>query len=441
MISLSSQKRPILTVAGIAILMLAIFSILLTGTSHFDRSVAEQKLHEFSEFIAQEAAAGGKEGKFTFGSIEMEGWGYDKQGIVKNVSLEVSEEALLDTNKLSVSTGTLIIRPNRMVADSWLFVFPEPFNVIQNSQLTGTVIASGPITYGIQNLKINGDPGHVHRLQLPNQISLLPATVAGETNEVQGRIDITYAENPTLTVRYVPQNQSYSISYLFNNLRVVRDGASLIAVGLLSSQHDEAMAQDGKVSGKYALAMENIVTGQDTMDVKPYNVSADFSYHGDQPSMDMRGLAPDFSNMEIEFGNLSISGEGYKVRATGMLTTASDDPLPFGALDVDINDINKLMDSGLVPEQVKGAVTHALQKITGGTAESHVVFALKREKNGVFYVGNITFEHLAATVITHMLKPTVAPLPPSPAVETVEPLPAPIESAPSAGEPVEQARH
>src|SRR5258706_11683470 len=148
MVPSDSRKTSRLTqIVGLAILGLTVVTILFSGSSRIDRVAIEHKLQDFAEYVAHDAASAGKEGKFAYGSIAIEGWGYKKYASVANVTLEFAEKSLLGTNRWSFSTRRMLVVPDAVVPGSLFFIFPEPVNVIENSQLKTTITGAGPFQF------------------------------------------------------------------------------------------------------------------------------------------------------------------------------------------------------------------------------------------------------------------------------------------------------
>jgi hypothetical protein len=418
------QKKTAVSAFGIAILAACLYVILFAGVSHVSQESVGRRLNQFAEYVAREAANTGKEGKFTYGPVAIEGWAYDKQAVVTNVSLEVSEKALLDTNKWSFSTTRMIVRPDQTAPDHWLFIFPEAFNIIENSQLRTVVTFPSPVTYNFFETTKDGKRLQTHSLKLPEQITLSPTNNADAAMAGEKPVVITFDPNPKVKAHRYPDTREYEIAYQFSNIKVSSDNEGSLAIGSLSSQQNETSARDSRVTGKYVLHVTDLVVTENEKVSKPYEIHADFAYQGDQPNMELNRLTPNFINMSLDISQISLATEDFRFKVSGTLSMAADDPLPYGTLDVKIDHFDKFLKSELVPEHSRGSVLAAVSKVTGNTPEhlagvTDVSFPLKRDKNGVLYVGNTTFESLAATVVSALLK-----LPP-----------VPVENTPAAGAP------
>ncbi len=408
MIDLGTRRNLLKPIAGIAILSAVLVMILLTGASVISQGAVEQRLQQFSSFVSQQAASNGKQGKFTYGAVGTEGWGYDRQVVVENVSLEISEKALLDTSKWSLSTTKMIVASD--LTGGLLFLFPEPVNVIRNSQVEAVLSFPTPLGYHFEEIT-GARPGYAHTLQLPRELVFAPPGAVGDTH-AQVRTLVSYDANPLFTIRVFPQDKAFENETRFTNIKISEGEGTKIAIASVSSRQSEVVEQNGQVSGNAALSMVDIFSGEQDTSSKPSTFDLEFTYHGDAPGMNMHVLAPQLVNMTMQISKLSLSTDDYRVKAAGTLATLADDPLPSGTLDVEISDVEKMI--AAMPEMARPGMRAVLHKIVPVAPEppsSAVSFVLRREKNGVFYVGGITFEEMMASLFSNMLSPAAPPPP------------------------------
>lgn len=456
---LDTRKSPrLLPILGLLILIAAVGIILFTGASGMSRESIEQRLRQFSDQITSEAAKSGREARFAYGNITMEGWGFNKRATVENVSLEVAEKSVLDVNRWSLSTAKMLAEPDPVTANNLVFVLPEPINVIENSQIKTVVTFSAPLKFTYFNGMVNKTQRIEQNFHFPDKIFLTSAQTAGEPADKTNDVVISYDENPVFTIKSEPATGARDANYAFRDVKIAMGDGSQATIASLSSILTEKPGADKKPVGNYKLMLVDLILRDSERTSHAYTITTNFDYTGDIPSLSMNKMTLTPENSLITLNQLLIASDSFKIKAEGKLMLASDDPLPSGMINVDIDNVQSLINSELVPEASRPSVMDALQKITGQPVGSltNVTIPVKREKSGMMYIGNVTFEELVASLLANMIrsappgapvavppaeqKPADAP-PPAPAVNAPPPVvaPAPEAPAPVAKEPVKGA--
>jgi hypothetical protein len=426
-------KNPlIMKIAGVTAMLVAIAVVLFSGAPGINKAAIEAHLRHFSEYVAKEAAESGKEIKLTHGDIRIAGWGYNKRGVIGNVSLELVEKSSMGATSRSFSTAAVQVKPDHSASGRMVFVFAEPIHIAENGQPKTVITSSAPLRYAYFNGPARKLPEIVHTLLLPNEIILMNAETGETPWEGAGTV-ITYDSDPLVEARFLPEKRERSFVYAFHNLRVTeqRSGRET-SVASLSSDFHETQGEDKRVSGKYELMIADMAVWEGEKSSRPYSLSADINYHGDAPDFDLGALAPNFGNTDVTVNHIRLMGDEFKINASGTVTLASDDPLPSGKLAVVMENAGKFIESDLISDEWRSTVSQALQQVSGQPIDpaAQLEFALKREKNGVFYVGKTTFEALAAAILADLLKlPGQFPAPTPPAEA-----PSPGETPPPAAD-------
>ncbi len=395
----SSQR--LISIIGILIMAAAIAVIMSSGASIINKEGIEQRLQLFSVHVADEAAKQGREGKFSYGAIGMEGWGYSKYAVVQNVSLEIAERSVLDTTRWTFSTTRMLVMPDPVTASTLLFVFPEPVNVIENSQLRTRVLFSDPLRYSYFDGMEKQAHTIVHAVYLPPQVTLAEAHAVDSPAGKEEKI-ITYDPNPLVRLTVRPEVNEREGIYAFANLRITETNGQMITASSLVSRFSESGGEDGRPLGSYTLQVDDLaLKGQ-----KTYDINADVSYRGDMPFLTLKDWTPAAGETDITLNRFSVAGEDFMVKASGAFSRATNDPLPFGSIMIEIDNLRQLLASDLVPEQAREPLADILMKATGQTAVPmvHTILPVKREQNGTLYVGQMTFEEVAASLLAKLFK-------------------------------------
>jgi hypothetical protein len=407
-----NQKSSLpMTLFGVAIMIAAVLIVLFSGASGITASNIESHLQHFGEFAAKEASESGRQAKFTYGDIHVEGLGYAKRGTINNVILEVKSAA----TKWTFTTPAVLVQPDPTTPSRLFFIFAAPIEVMEDDKPATTIAFASPLKYSYFNGRYSKTPTILHSLYLPEKITLTAAGAAVP------HTTIVYDQRPVAEARFLPETHERNFVYAFRNLKITTEDSETIMKSI-SSDFNEAQDAENHVNGRYMLTIDDLAIKSAERISKPYSISADLNYNGDMPPPETSGMG----NIQIAVNKVALMGNDFKVLASGNVALAVDDPLPAGKVDVTMENVGKFLESDLVPDSLRPTVAEALQKITGQPAEAatNAVFVLKREKNGVFYVGNTTFEALTAAMLSGLLQlPDLAPSSP-PAEEspaTVEP--------------------
>jgi hypothetical protein len=427
----SGKRRyhPMSAALGVAILAASILVILFTGAPGMTQIDIEQHLKQFSTDIGSEAAGSGREAKFNWGNITIEGWGYNKHGMVDDVSFELAEKSLLDTTRWTLSTAKMHVYPDPSMLRRLIFVFSEPVNVIENGQLKSIMTFSSPLKYVYYDGLLHKVHVIEHAVHLPEQITLTPAkTIDAASKDVPGNVMITYDKDPVWKFKSMPDSGERESEYLFRNMKIASQDGTQATIASISGGFKEKPGDDKRPLGNYKLAVIDLALRDSDKSTKSYSLSADINYTGNLPDMKQGRLVAATGDTELTLNQVQLTTDDFKVKASGTISMVNEDPLPSGKLDIDIDNVQKLVASELIPASSRRVVASALQKITGQPFESltNVTIPLKREKNGLLYVGTVTFEELAAATFSDMLKNApaseAAPMP-APSPETAVPEP------------------
>ena len=376
----------------------------------FSRELLVQKLEALSQSFARHAHENGKEGKLTYGEITVTGWGFKKHATIKNISLVVSEKGLLDTTKWTLSTATVEVTPDTFVEGQLYFTFPDPINIIENSDQKAVVTFPTPPKYAYFAGKKNKVNQVEHVVSLPASITITPSRSVDDVNVTKSDVlTVTYDANPTLSNIFLLDTKEHKSVVEFKNLKINGEEGARAVATLLSSKFDEKQISDTKLEGHYTLQVTDLLLLIGENEMKPYNITADLSTSSTLSHP--RGKegepkpAPVATSADIQINQLTLVTSDFDIKVDGKVSEAQDDPLLYGSANLTINNVANFIASELVPQQTRGALAMAIEKIVGTPvdATTSVLIPLNREKNGVFYINNLTFEELAASIFTDLM--------------------------------------
>jgi|CXWL01.1.fsa_nt_gi hypothetical protein len=418
-------------VMAVAVILL----IWLGAGSLMGKSEVENGLKQISAQLADVGDKHGKNVKLSYGDISIEGWGSGKKAVVHNVSVDMSDKVAGDISKVSASVDDIVVSSDPVNLHKLLVQISKPITLSQNSQVIKSFSFSEPLKYYYLQIKDGNAQSFQHEVVFPQQISVSgrdakDAAVAGEVKIDDEEISVSFAENPFLKVIDTPEQKTNSFSYGISGLRIFQKDQNIITIGELKSSLDEELGDvEGRIVGKYILSASDIAFYSGENSTKPYSVSVNTDITSDAIEGDKK-VAPQIDsgsvdvsvnqpakveelgssrNREVVINNVILSNPDFKMQATGKFSNIKGDPLPSGEINVDIDNLAQFLDSEIVAMQNRKMVETALEKMLGEplSGKEQVSILLKRDKGGVFYVGQTTFEGLVASVLSGSIIPSM----------------------------------
>ncbi|MFO0389024.1 MAG: hypothetical protein ACK502_04800 [Alphaproteobacteria bacterium] len=416
--SLSHRQK---SAFGLIVLALILVSILAGSGDVLNKERVEILLQRFGNYVQQEAVLQDKEAKFTYGSVVMEGWGFDTRAIISDISLEMSQKRLLDTSRLSLSTQSAVARKGSSGFNRIEFEFKEPINIIENSQLSKTITPSAAITYAFAEQK-GAISSHV--IRFPEQLIIAPVPAAGDEEIVRERMIVSFGKDNYLKAEATEAGVTNKIHYYLPDVKIVSDNNSSVSIAEFTVNSNVEQLEENKFAGRFEWRATDLVIHDGATHSKPYSLIIDSDFSGAQVKLDYFNVMPGFSDMDFTVHKMALIGENFNVIANGKASLAVDDPLPSGNMDIEIVNADGLIASDLISEPFKNTVRSALKRMSGVKDKDNFAertsVAIKREKNGVLYIGGITFEELTASLLGEFFKLT----PPSePAADVLSVMP------------------
>ena len=346
------KKRPVfLQIAGIIVLIFTLVTILFSGARSLNRETVEARLKQFSSSLSQAATDNGKEGTFSYGTVALEGWGYNKRAVIQDISLLISDKNSLNASSWILSTPKMQMASDPAVAGNSLFEFPEPISVIKNSQPKATITFPVPLKYGYYEGKVNKKALVAHTLYLPPEIRITPT---GETDN-SGSVVITYDEHPEFFVKSYPQTGEREAGYKFNNVKVVSDTVQT-TMGAFNSHFKQKINADKRAEGDYSLTLVDFTLRNGDKSTQAYTFSTDISYIGDQPKLRADSLTPAMGNADVTINQMLLATDSFKIKGEGKLSANTQESLPWGTMTLTIDHVAAFIQSELIPEPVRPAV-------------------------------------------------------------------------------------
>jgi hypothetical protein len=444
----TEKKQPLLLrVFGPIILLACLLVTILEGADAVSKDIIETHLRELSDSFSKQAALNGKEGTLTYGDISIEGFGFDKYAVIHNVSASVAEKGVMSSSKWTLSTASVTVTQDAFIEGQLFFTFSDPLNIIENSELKSIVTFPRPPKYSYLDGKRGKSRLIEHILSLPEQITISPAKSVDDTSVTKASDTvITYDPNPVINNIYQLDNKEHSIHVEFKNVKIA-DGEGVRAMAnLVSNKFSEKQTDETQMTGRYQLTVSDLFLLISENAMKPYNINADFTTTSTlaAPVLSDKGIAtnpPMATSADITINSFDIITSDFGIRVDGAVTDSLDDQLIFGQTNVHFNNIANFLSSELVPQHAKGALSMAVERVMAQPFDRlvDITITLKREKKGVLYVNDLTFEDVATSLFTDLMKASEQPegmsiAPPSSGVSQL-PARSPVHTAPAGAAP------
>ncbi|NBX02974.1 MAG: hypothetical protein EBR02_02690 [Alphaproteobacteria bacterium] len=381
----------------------------MSSSAAITKQNIEKNLQSLAKFVEKQAADSGREGKLTYGDVVFEGIGFGKRAIIHNVTLSLAEKSMTDTSKWSLSTASVVVVPDAFLDEKLFFHFPDPINVTENSDLRSTIsfLEAPKFSY------FDGTIKNVHSIEqvltLPEKITITPAlSVDDTTTPKTGVVEIAFDKSPVINSTVLPDSKERIYNLDIKNIKVSSAQTARLVASNIASHYSEKQVDENTLEGKYTLSLVEVLLLNGETVMKPYTFAADLNIKSkvqrtaetaEKPAITTTNLA------DVAINKLSLLSSEFEIKAEGKASAAVDDPLFFGDGTVTITNAGNAVASDIIPQQAKGPVSMALQKLTGAPveAETQVSLPLKREKNGIFYINTMTFEELANSIFTDLM--------------------------------------
>lgn len=411
--STEHKKEPlVIRILGPIIVLACFIFTILNGAKPITQEVLKYHLQEFSENFSKQASLNGKIGTFSYGDVSIKGWGFDKYAVIENASISVAEHGLLHSSKWTLSTASVIVTPDSFIEGLFVFSFPDPLNIIENSELRSLVTFPRPPKYSY----LEGRRGRVrvleHALFLPEKMTFTPSRSVDDTRVTEAEQTIvSFDANPTIKSVYQLDDHARSIDIAFKNVSVTKGESVRAMINSLSSSFSEKQTGEKEMGGNYLLQVIDLMLPVGENMMNPYNITASFATSSQlsEPFTTLKSgvvTLPMATRADIAINALDILTTDFGVRIKGHITDDLEDPLIFGNANIDINNVKKFIGSELIPQHARGAFSMAIAQVVGQPVDQLVdtVISVRREKNGGLYFNDMPFEKVAAALFSDLLK-------------------------------------
>jgi|GEM_PF-3013815 len=439
-----SKKCSAIAVLAVGAGAAALWFVWFGPSSLINKELVESNLQRLSSQLGAFASEHGKEAKISYGEIEIAGWGYGKKAIVHNPVVEVSVKGEGVSKAWAASTNSVLVESDSVNSGRVILLIADAINISEDGKARETVTFSEPLKYGYLATQIGAEQSAQQDVYIPKKITISQLDASGvaaggdcansdagcasqEGASAKAQTTISFINAPTLQIISSQQSEKSSISYDFSGMEITSNDGNKLIVGTAAGKFNKENEAEGKPSIKYNFTLGDVVVSDATHTSKPYAFNFDVAVSGDSSAAPAVAPAPvtvdggtaqepaktpevaaasvASSGQKIALNNLSVSGQDFKVHASGNILVEAGDIMPSGLVELKIDNVPQFLSSELVPADSRGLVEGLLEKMAGKPVakEESISIPLKREKNGTFYLGQANFEALAASALSDTL--------------------------------------
>jgi hypothetical protein len=410
MASLNLKKNKTLcSLLGVAVVAAGVWFILFGASTFLSKELVQSKLADMSREFASLSQRAGNVGKFTYGEIAVEGWFLSKHAVVRDVAVEVAEGEASDARSWKLAADEVHAKLDVANTNRFLVSAPGPLTLSFRGVPSIKVALAEPFTYGYLDSQVEGARTIEQRFELPTQLTLSDVNVS-QTADSANPADkqdvlVTFSEKPVLTLLTSPETKTSDITYNLKNMVVKSGETSNFTLGEVDARVNQMPSAEGRIAANYVLKVKDAVLYVGDRAFSPYELNINIATDAQEVATPPADGTEAPNSLDMSFNDVSLVGKDFALRLTGKLSGATNDPLLFGGLTFKVEGVQPFLNSDLLPAFVRPLVTAVLEKSSGQKLDgiTDLPIALKREKNGVFYVGQVTFEELAAVFVTGLM--------------------------------------
>lgn len=432
------QSNTPTTVIGVLVLAAAVGVILFTGNQPLTVEFVRAELEATSARLAANASVKGRQASLSYGEIRTQGFLFDTKVVVQNPVITYTSTKNGQPSTVSAATDYVVFGTGDMSGGNFYVDMPAPIRVQTSASETFTLSDAGTPRIAAAKMIENGTALQRFALQLTGPITVSPPD-AGEGAATPKPITISFAPNPTISLNNATDGSITSNQFEFKDISIVAQGEAQDAITIASANvlAKKTRADKGDESLDVVTQLTDLAVTQSGAPGSKYDFTASIegilhppatqstTHVGDPVANAPTSLAYTPPEAEINVREISLGNDHFKATARGLVVKSADDSLPFGTVEVDINNFSYLRDSDLISAQEKPLMMNLITQINGEPLSADAkdfVFKITREKLGTSYVGKTTFEALTASLMANMMALPESAAPPIPPAVSTAPL-------------------
>jgi len=405
---MTATKTGLIKNNGVAIILVVL--LLLTTVGFFvsraglDKELVDKRLTEWSDIVAEKAAAKGYKFQFTHGEVSVEGGLFSRKAVSpKIVARFTSDAGNGEDSGWEIATDVVEILPKSASLQALSVHFTAPVNIRGDHryrieytpELAIDLFSADNANDNSKSIGFRADiPSSVVMTYINRDGTELPVKISsGKGSYSKGAIDSSKLIITKETLINNPKIEGFGLVLTAQSIKGTRN--------VLYEDHNIAVTYD--------------VAGNKMNLSAPWNVFGDFNGNLKLGLEAPLGVLPNGAIAENHFNleKFTLKTPKSSIEAQGNIRTTSDELVPVGTASLKLNGVNdlfsKLREAKAVTEMQEGLIRSLLSKVASVTATSgdSAVVSLERQPGAAFYVGDLPFEELMAQMLGEILKSKV----------------------------------
>lgn len=392
---------------GLIIALAVVFVLAGVGyyaaKSGMSKADVEARLAEFNASLDSYGQANGYNARLTYDEMEIHGGIFNKKAELKNAEISV-EPTRDDTfyRTMKIKSAKVEIAAGDTAFSSFTVSLPEPVTIISEEGTTQASF-SAPLKIEVEREPAENGTDASYSTKLPASMTL--------TRPDESTAQITFGADSAMSGMVNLSASNYSHVTQITALKVLEEGETTSAASVNVTV--ESGVQDKESMKHQSFDVKELAFDGQRAALGKLNIAADMESEAPETAnASQTEIAPSASGKGTIINTLKMEAadQSFAINAKGKITGNAGELLPLGELTVAIDKpkalIGKLNQAGIINPLMEQIAYTVLPKIDIAWTESSDTanFTLKRHAEQPLYIGDLSFEELAAQVLTGLLQ-------------------------------------
>ncbi len=389
----SAKIRPVI---GAATILLALYTVLMSGAHDFSEEKAGAIIARISDNLSTNSSRSGAESGLKYGAIEIKGIAYDKWAKISDLALSYFYHFRQEGTRLGISTHSANMLPDHTNSDNAALQFQEAINLIISSELFAVITPEKPVLYNVSflhNAQGNAVEYAKHNLAATSALKILRLNPKKEET-----LDLSHGAKAEIIL---------SKSKRSANAHLVANAAKFLSGADVWSINSGDLRYEGKQKSADSFESNGTVT-VDKLTFQSSSNSANFSTSpltavASWIIREQQNSSGETDNLRIIIDHGLITNGSSKISINGEIAIAGDNKTD-GEIIVEITEPDMLLESDWIIPQHKDELRKLLDSIAGFSVQGHkqVIITIKPDKDSYWQIGKIALAKLLEQNIANL---------------------------------------